>query len=422
MKNRGLFIYIIYLGFSNYYKESSQIACNINYIYLNQLIILNFFVRAMEPEQAEQAENALSRAMERVSYLQLRLRDSNWAELSRLGFLKEASDCLDRLTGLRKTLEELQHYVKESKELEFESLLREYKKLENTLEKNIELEEKKESKLKEVHFQLKEEHPELFASLQQNVLSLLLKTRFLIERTSLFLKKKAPSPAVMEQAVERKELMELLEQKERELQELREKYENIRKRTVLGFAHEENAAELEREMHKLSLNFAKERKHFEGLLSSFRSTVSSMQAEFMQLSDKMEEIERIYSDFSDKASELIMLLKKERDFAKKTVLDIENEVLELRNTYSHELLKLEESKAAAKSEAVEETRKIIEKMQAELEDKEEMLRHFKEIAQRKEKESRELEEKLAYLNAAMKAREMDKRKTKKAKKRSKKKK
>jgi len=377
----------------------------------------------MEAVEAEQAESVLARLVERVSYLQARLRDSNWAELSRIGFLKEAEEALDRLTGLRKSLEEMHHYVKKNKELGFGQLVSEYKNIEKVVGKNIEFEEKKQSSLQQVHIHHSEVKPEAFASLQQAVLSLLLKTRFLLERTSLYIQKKMPSPEAMAGAGERKELVELLEEKEHELQELRQRYDKVRKQTFLGFQHEESAAELERDMQKLALKFERERKHFEGLASSFRSTVSGLQAEFMELSDKMQETESAFAEFAEKASELIMLLKKERDFAKKTVLDIENEVLQLRAKYSSELLKLEESKAAARGEASADSRKIIEKMQEELEDKEDMLRHFKELAKRKDKESSELGEKLAYVNAAMKARELDRKvKNPKKKKRAKKKK
>ena len=378
-------------------------------------------MRLVEVEEAAEAGEALSRLMERVSYLQARLRDSNWAELSRLGFLKEAPDCLDRLTGIRKNFEELHHYARENKDLDFAQSLHDFKKVEGILEKNIEFEEKKQSNLKEVHLQLKEENPETFASLQQSILSLLLKARFLLERTQLYFERTAPSAVIAKDAGERKELVELLEEKESELQALREKYDRVRKQTFLGFQHEENAAELEHELEKQRVKLERERKKFEGMLSSFRSKISMLQAEFMELNDQIEGIESIYAEFSDKSSELVMLLKKERDYAKKTLLDIENEALQLRAKYSRELLKLEESKASAREEAFAESKKLIQKLQEELEDKEEMLRHFRELAKRKDRESRELEEKLAYVNAAMKARELDKKHTGKKKARKKKK-
>lgn len=362
----------------------------------------------MEAEEASEAEEALSRLMERVSYLQVRLRDSNWAELSRLGFLKEAPDCLDRLTGIRKNIEELQHYAKENKDLNFAQSLHDFKKIENVLEKNIEFEEKKQSNLKKVHLQLREENPETFASLQQSILSLLLRARFLLERTQLYFERITPSAAIAKDAGERKELVELLEEKENELQALREKYDRVRKQTFLGFQHEENAAELENELEKQRVKLERERKKFEGMLSDFRSKISMLQAEFLELNDQIESIDSIYSEFSDKSAELLMLLKKERDYAKKTLLDIENEALQLRAKYSRELLKLEESKATAREEAFAESKKLIQKLHDELEDKDEMLRHFRELAKRKDRESRELEEKLAYVNAAMKARESDK--------------
>ncbi|MCX6802303.1 MAG: hypothetical protein NT067_04290 [Candidatus Diapherotrites archaeon] len=371
----------------------------------------------MEPGNAELAGRVLDSATDRVSALQVRLRDVNWGGLSRMGFLKQAEQCLDMLTGIRKSMEDLHYYLKENEELEFEFIISEFKKLEGVLEKNIELEDRKESSgIKEIQLQMKEEHPELFASLQQSLLSHLMKARFLLERVSLHLQKAMPSEEEKGKAAEKNELVSLLEQKERELQELHLRFDSVRKHAVLGFAHEESAAELEHELQKAGNAFERERASFGMLLGNFKSTVSGLQMSFLELADKMEEIEKLYSDFSEKSSELTMLLKKDRDFAKKTLLDVENEVLQLRATYSREIMRFEEGKAAARESAVADTKKSIERLQNELEEKEELIMQFRDIAQRKEKENLELKEKLSYMGAASKAREMDKEKKKGGKK------
>ncbi|MEM0360336.1 MAG: hypothetical protein QXK06_03305 [Candidatus Diapherotrites archaeon] len=371
----------------------------------------------MELEELELAERALDSATDKVSLLQAKLRDVNWASLSRIGFLKKAEECLDMLTGIRKSLEDLHYYLKENEELEFEGIIGEFKKLEDVLEKNILLEDRKEaSGLKEIHLQLKEEHPELFASLQQSVLSHLMKARFLLERISLQLEKAAPSEAEKEKVEEKNELLNLLEQKERELQQLHLRFDSVRKHAVLGFAHEESAAELEHELQSARTEFERERASFNSLVGNFKSTVSGLQMSFLELADKMDEIEKLYKNFSEKSSELVMLLKKERDFAKKTLLDVENEVLQLRATYSREIMRFEEGKAAAREEAIQETKKLIDRLQNELEEKEQLIMEFKEIAKRKEKENLELKEKIAYMGAIAKAKEMDKKRRKKTKK------
>ena len=360
----------------------------------------------LNAEKFEQAGELLVGLTEKISYLTVKLRDSNWASLSRLGFVREAGNCLDKMTGIRKNLEELEHVLSAEK-LGINPLLSDLKKIEKLIEKNVHFEHEKKSDFVGIHPRTQEEHPELFASLQQSVLSIMLKTRFLVERSAIFVQRNAPSAEAVGEATERKEIIQLLEQKEAELQQLREQYDNVRKHTILGFAHEENAAETEQDMQKLARKFESEKRELKHRASEFRSIISGLQSEFLQLSDKLEENERAFSEYVDKSEELIMLLKKERDYSKKIVLDIENDVMQLRAKYSNELLKMEESKAKARGEATVDARKAIGKLQLELEDKEELLRHFKELAKRKEKESLELNEKLSYVNAAMKAREMD---------------
>jgi len=385
----------------------------------------------LKPDETERAQELLEELTERVSYLTVKLRDSNWAELSRLGFVREAGICLDKMTGIRKDLEELEHVLSVEK-LGVKPLLLELKKIEKILEKNVHFEHEKKLDFSGIHPRMKEEHPELFSSLQQRILSMMLKTRFLVERSTIFVQRNAPSAEAVIESTERKEIIQLLEQKESELQQLREQYNNVRKHTVLGFAHEENAAETEQDLQKLTRRFESEKHELKHRASEFRSIISGLQSEFLQLSDKLEENERAFSEYVDKSEELIMLLKKERDYSKKIVLDVENDVMQLRAKYSNELLKMEESKAKARAEATGDAIKAINKLQTELEDKEELLKHFKELARRKEKESLELNEKLSYVNAAMKAREIDatqkpinkivKKALKKAKKKTKKKK
>ena len=142
----------------------------------------------------------------------------------------------------------------------------------------------------------------------------------------------------------------------------------------------------------------------------------------MALADRLEELQRYFDEFCEKSAELTLLLKKERDFAKKLVLDMEAEVLELRNTYSKELLNLEEAKLKARKDAERELMQRIRKLEDELLAKEELLKHFRDLAKSKDAEARELEERIAFLNAAMQARESKEVKKPKRAKRKKKKK
>jgi len=336
-----------------------------------------------------------------LSYLQAKLRGANWAELSSYAFAKQARGAIDELVEIENILEKLKKVMKEPETREFDDLIKEHKKLSAVLRRNAEFEEKKALQEPE----LAASNPELFASLQHKVMSLMLRTRFFVERVMLRIGKQETRAA--ERSGEQAKLLELLEQKEKELQELKRKYEDIKKSVFFGM-EEVSASDLEDELSKTRLALEREKRKLEEIFSTYVTKISSLQSEFAQLADRLHEVQRYFDSFCDKSSELVLLLKKERDFAKKLVLDIEAEVLELRNTYSNELLKLEEAKMQARKQAERELEGRIKKLEEEIIAKEELLKHFRDMARSTDAEKKALEEKIAFLNAVMASREKEK--------------
>ncbi|MCX8189818.1 MAG: hypothetical protein N3F05_01150 [Candidatus Diapherotrites archaeon] len=343
----------------------------------------------------------IGRCIERLSYLQLKMRGSNWAELSSNAFVRQADSALEELGEIEKILLEISKNVKEPKEHEFEEIVREHRKLITTIKRNIEYEKNKIAK----DHHVAPPNPELFASLQQKVLSLMLRTRFFMERLMLHVGRRETANAGK---IEQGRLLELLEQKEQELQELKRKYEDVKK-SVFFSIEEKSAADLEQELSKIMLAFEKEKRKLEETFADYRHKIASLQSEFMQLADRLHEAQRRFEIFCEKSSELVHLLKKERDFAKKLVMDIEAEVLELRNTYSNELLKLEQAKLEAKKSSEKEYEARIRALEDEIIAKEELLKHFRDMAASTDSEKKELKERIAFLNAAMAAREKENR-------------
>ena len=238
-------------------------------------------------------------------------------------------------------------------------------------------------------------HEEQYASLEQRVLSVLLKTRYLTERTGVYLKKQGTSG--FSHSGKTRNILELLEQKETELQQMKGKYEEIRNRSALGTIEQESAADLEKELGEISSRLAGEDSRIEDGIISFRKQLEMLNVKQAELTEKIRGIREMQARHSEKTAELIAMLKKERDYAKRIVLDIENETLQLRNTYSRELLSLEDEKIRAKNDAYEKFKERVGKQGNELNESRELARHLREAVEAREQKIRLLEDKISAM-------------------------
>jgi len=233
---------------------------------------------------------------------------------------------------------------------------------------------------------------EQYASLEQKVLGVLLKSRYIAERMNVFVRKTQSSPALIHG--KSRNILELLEQKENELQSLRGKYEQIRNRSIVGSLEQDSAADIEKELNEISTKIAAEDSLVGEGISNFRKQLELLNSRQAELNEKARNIREMQARQSEKTSELIAILKKERDYAKKIVLDIEHETLQLRSTYSKELLNLEEEKVRAKNEAFEKFRERISRQENELNEKKELLGHLREAIEARDRKISSLEEKI----------------------------
>ncbi len=358
----------------------------------------------------------LEKAINEVNALHYRLRDRNWAEFALYSFINELEESIHSLKDIQKTLTELERKLPKHarEEINFKPLLKDFERLGEFLKRNLQLERKKETRIQEVHFREKAEKPELYAALQQKMLSILVRARFLLERVAIALKKEHYEEKLEKGSAE-KNLMSLLAAKEEELQELRKKYDEIKKKTFLGVIRDEVSADLEKDLLDLDRKMTTEKKEIESLWDHYRIKFTSLQQEFLNLRERLQLLSGTFEDYVDKTGELIALLKKERDYAKKTVLEMENDILRLRNKYSIELLGLEESKAAERKKAEEKLGKHVRKLEKDIESKDKIIEHLKEIIKQREKEIASLERRRIALKLLLEARKPAKKKKKRKK-------
>lgn len=352
------------------------------------------------------SEKLVAAIGEKINALQISISQQPWRKASRIVFVNALDKSVSELRELQglfsKAAEGMEKDPKEGKP-DLLPFLRELEKLFSILEKNLRFERQKKRGARTVNVLEKEETPELYADLEQQILGILLKARYSLERVTIFLRKQGLTPLTENSSA--KQVMQILERKEDELQTLREKYEGIRKRSYLGYLEEETVADLEHEMTDLGRRMTLSADELGKTIAFHRSQIEYIENSYAELKQKLDSLEEMFSAYNEKSAELIKDLKKERDYAKKVVLDVEHETLQLRNTYTRELLDLQQSRLAAKKEAEKKFQQQLKRMKLQLAEQTDLARHFKKVAEDKLRKEHELEERVKRLTLLLKTKE-----------------
>lgn len=337
-------------------------------------------------------------AQKRAGELTELVRQKAWSEHSRQGIVAVLEQSLEKLEALKSLLEKIQKGLGAEEGAGIKEHLLEMEKQLAVLKRNLEFERSKKSSQDDL---LKQGEPkEQYAALEQIVQALLLRTRYILERVQLRANKQLLLPG-QEKSTARN-LIDLLERKESEIQELKQKYSDARKRALTGVSELADSATVEQEMNMLARKLEVQQNDLEKAYFESRKSMEAMQRSNMVLRKEVMSLQQLFANYFSKNFELITLLKKERDFAKKIVMDIEHETLQLRSAYSRELLSLEEAKVAAKREAEERFLGRLKKLERECEQKQQLTGQLQGMLQDREKKLSEIEEKNRTLRLLLK--------------------
>ncbi len=352
------------------------------------------------------AERVVGEIGEKINELQAGLSRQPWRTASKTVFTNALDKSIGNIQNINKLFEDLvENIEKDPKEgsPDLRPFLKEVEKLLAMLEKNLKFEKQKKSNAKTVNVLEKEEIPELYADLEQRILGMLLKARYSLERASIFLRREGFTPLTGNGTA--KQVMQILERKEDELQELRGKYEDIRKKSYLGYFEEDSIADLEHELGDIGRKMALSADEVGKTITFHKSQVEYVENSYAELKQKIDSLEELFFVYSEKSGELIKNLKKERDYAKSVVLDVEHETLQLRSSYTNELLGLQENKLAAKAEAEKKFAAELKKLHRQVSEQSDLVRHFRKIAEDKLKKEHGLEEQVKKLSLLLKTKE-----------------
>ncbi|MFA4907213.1 MAG: hypothetical protein WC602_03010 [archaeon] len=324
-----------------------------------------------------------SEAMKRTNSVHSDVSTASWHELSRTVFSSTLERTITGLLGLRETISEIIREME--KEALNEShgskeLIAEYDSVIKLLKRNLALETGKQ-KVKGRNYERmlndKSEAPELYASLEQKVLGLILKTGFFLQRVQVQLN----SMGMPAQGKADSGLATLVNARENEISELKKKYEELKAKTYYARVGEKSSADMEQVVSEIARKIEAEARALSLALKAQEKKFGELEKCQSETANSAKALGELALNYADKSSDLATEFKKERDFAKKMVLEIENETMQLRHAYSTELVKMQETRNELRRELLQEFSSRTSKLEKELEEKSEMLTHFRGIAE-----------------------------------------
>jgi len=336
------------------------------------------------------ADKAIDSLIEKINSMHSNLVENTWQNLSKNAFSTVLEKTISELNEMKLKVREIKiAFSPHDDAPDSAKILSEFDKTITILERNLQM-EKSKSETPKFGWAEESEKPELYSSIEQNVLALILRCRYFVEKCLIFERKQQPKEFELQPTS--RALMDLLKQKENEIESLREKYSESRKQSFLGLVAKEGTADLEEELiataRHLESNFNDSKKAED----SIKKDLDLMQHNFADLKQKYSKLHESLENFIQKNSRLTTSLKKEGDYSKKVMVESENETLKLRNTYTREILNLQEAKLIAKKEVEEKSATTMNVLRKELSEKENLLKHFREMSEHHFKKIKELEE------------------------------
>jgi hypothetical protein len=339
-------------------------------------------------------EEKIDSAIKNITSLHDSVVRTNWAELNREGFVFELEKSDDKLKELYLLLGEINKELKlmlEKNTPDLDSLLSELAREMTVLESNITMEKKKKLRQELVNTTESTEVPELYASLQQKIMTLTLKMRYNSDRVKNFLvSKKLP---FVKKGSTARNLLEALQAKEQELEEIKQKNIELKRKTFFGTIQEKSIPEIEIELNEMDKQLFEAVNETKKSLKAHLAQISYLEGSYAGLKKRVEEIDSLHTGFTKKSIELIKELKKERDYAKTLALDIEQETAKTRGTYTNKVLEMEEKKQAIEEKMMERFEKQLNEMKKHLDEKTLALKNTHKIIEQLEEENKKLKEK-----------------------------
>ncbi|MFA5763274.1 MAG: hypothetical protein WC915_00505 [archaeon] len=337
-------------------------------------------------------ENVI-RATKQIEELHNLTARTNWAKLNHDGFVFELERTTQKLVELYELLTDINKETlllleKNTPDIgEFLEILRKDLII---LQSNIKMEKTKTFRIELVNATENANVPDLYASLQQKILELGMKARYEIEKINRFLiGRKTP---FIKKGDTAKGLLEILGKREEELADRRKRNIELKRKSFFR-SEEKTIAEVEEELHSKDKFLDAAVKDARKSLATHLAQINYVEGSFLDLEKKVRLVEEIHTNFANKTLELIKELKKERDYARKMALEIEDETIKVRNEHTNQIMSLEEKKTEIKELVEKRFKREIDRLRREIEDKHIALTNMQKLIENQEKEIKILKSK-----------------------------
>ncbi len=319
------------------------------------------------------------------------IQKTKWNELNRDGFVFELERSYTKLKEIYLKLFEVNKEVSnllEKNTPNIDTFLEQFRNQLTVLEANIRMEKSKKLVVELINENDTNNVPELYSSIQNKIIEQLLKCRYSIEKIKTFLiNRKTP---FVKKGSTAKNLIELLETKEDELVDLKKRNLELKRRVFTRNTDEKDITEIEADIYERNKNLEIAVKETNDALKTHLAQINYVEGSFANLKNKITKIEESHNTFAKNSIELIKELKKERDYAKKFAMDIEQETLALRSNYTREILNMEDQKNEIKEKINKKYIEEIKSLKRDLNEKSISLANIIKLVEEQEKEIKRL--------------------------------
>lgn len=332
-------------------------------------------------------EEKIELCITEINSLHSSVSRTNWAELNRQGFVFALEQNTSRIKTIYLKFDEINRETKmllEKNTPNLNEIIAEISRELIVLEANVSMEKRKKLRQELINEKEQIEIPELYSSIQQKILTISLKMRYNIEKTRTFILSRKVNP--LQKGTTAKGLIEALQKKENELNELKQKNVELKRKTYFGNISDKTIAETEAELQEMDKKLGLVVEETKKSMKTHFAQISYVEGSFIQLKKQIEEIENTHETFTQKTSELIKELKKERDYAKNLALEIEQETLEKRSEYTKQLIEFEQKRNEIEEKIKQRYEKELNALKKGIEEKNVSLKNFQKLIEQLEEE------------------------------------